>query len=107
LRERDIQAEIVTARLDGRPVRYTEILRDQIVATAIAQVRPTPIFASLNIGGLEKTCKTLGIGEGQMRSRDGYKVLEMYNRFGYFSIPRSIRKRIPELVRDALKAGGQ
>ena len=99
----EVKVLAVTARLRGEPLSYAEGLREAIVKSAIWQVRPLPFPTCwLDITPLEMAGEALGQSYGQIIKTRAYKVLRIYHCSGYFSIPRQIRRRIPELVREVL-----
>lgn len=102
MNDREYKAAFVTAKLDGRKAVPSEVLRDEIVQGAIKKVYPVPFWKTLDICSLSEAAEALGKPSLYGSKNKAFELLKMYHCTGYFSIPRSIRRRIPDLVREAL-----
>ena len=101
--EEEVKAAIVTARLQGRQFSFMERFHDDIVGGVIKKARPIPLWRALCLSTVRTAMWSLKGHE----ENEAYKLLAIYDYKGYFSIPRAIRRRIPELIREALKRGGR
>ncbi len=79
-----------------QPNKYGDLYREQIIKNAIR--RAWPWFGWLNICPIDQAVKILNI-QGE---NDAYRLLVAFNFVDRFKIPREIRRRIPELIREAL-----
>ena len=79
------------------PNRYGDEYREHIIRSVIRRARPS-LFGWFDICPLNEACGPLNIPE----YNDAYRFLHSLHCVGYFHIPRAIRKRIPELIREAL-----
>ena len=79
------------------PNVYGEQYREMIIRNVIKRARPK-IFGWFDICPLNEAADILNI---QLRN-DAYRFLAVYHCVERCKIPREIRKRIPELIREAL-----
>lgn len=100
---KEVQRKIITARLEGRRISFLEIHREDLIESAIKEARPAWPLGWLNVCPLNRVA--VAVGAPDYRQTDAFKLLDAYHCVNYYSIPREIRRRIPELIREALKGG--
>jgi hypothetical protein len=96
-----------TARENGgtscgwaQPNRYGDQYREQIISSVIRRSRPRWYGGiGFNVCPLNDAAPVLNV---QICGNDAYRLLDAYHCVGYWRIPREIRRRIPELIREAL-----
>lgn len=103
--EDEYKAKVVAERLVNGTVRYVEVFREEITRNAISRSRPLPLMKWFSICPVDDAAKLLGGINGDSES-EAYKLLRIFHCKGYFSIPKYIRRRIPDLIREVL-GGGQ
>ena len=84
----------------AQPNKYADQYREQIIRNVIRQARPS-IFGWFDICPVNNAAKVLNV---KYMGSDAYRLLGAYHCVGYWFIPRAIRKRIPEFIREALTA---
>jgi hypothetical protein len=99
--DKEMQVQVVTARLQGRKLSYLEMFRDDIVKGVIKKARPIPLWRAFYLSTVRTALWSLKGHE----ENEAFKLLAIYDYKGYFGIPRAIRRRIPELIREALGGG--
>ncbi len=81
------------------PNKYGDQYREEIIKKAIKMASPSSWFGWFSICPLNDVQEILG---APFMGNDAYRLLDSYHCVNYFSIPREIRKRLPELIREAL-----
>ena len=81
------------------PNAYGEEYREQIIRNVIWRARPRWFgVMGLDICPLNEASAILNIQE----RNDAFRLLAAYHCVSYWNIPREIRRKIPELIREAL-----
>jgi hypothetical protein len=78
---------------------YGDKWREPIIRSVIRRARPTWMFGWFNICPLNDVRDMLGI---EFPGNDAYRLLDSFHCVGYYGIPREIRRRLPQLIREAL-----
>jgi hypothetical protein len=104
--DEEVKAAIVTLKLHGEPISLTKVVRSELVNYAIKKTRPVPIFKCLDICPLREVGKALG-KDPYVSHSEAFALLRVFHCVGWFSIPRQVRRRIPDLIREVLKGAGE
>jgi hypothetical protein len=74
--------------------------REQLILSTIRRSKPFPLFGWFSICPINDVARFFGVGI--CNGNSAYKLLDAFHCVHYFGIPKEIRRRIPELVREAL-----
>lgn len=86
-------------RCDAAPNKYGEQYREQIIRATIRRSRPRLFgLLGLDVCPVNDAANILNVDT----KNDAYRLLSAYHCVQYWNIPKEIRHRIPELIREAL-----
>lgn len=106
---KQLKVHQIAARLDGTPIPYDEIFREHIVDLAIRRARPILFWRQFSLTAVNEAAQNLKVrnygNTDRIEVLPAYKVLAAFHRTGWLGIPRDIRRLIPEMIREVLKAG--